>query len=329
MVQISSDDFAKRISPKRLKDSVSYLPYHRFDDFHFLVDDALNAVEVQNKQCYPLPVPVWNTTNERSTYPKIVTFLNDVVRVCEELYDVSGPEINRSQRFSMATRGKHWWPQLVFSTYDRYMGDTVDGAAPTKPDFGGSAKKLREKEPFFWAGTNRADSSTSATLAMEVPSEVNSRWSEIIQQLGTYARSQKAAIPLRTFSICIGVDHKNCQLRFFQFHSGGVVISPPLDMTSQGGLRDIRNIMFAMYLWQEPSDAGIPDFTDGLELRLPSSLAQNKTSWLVDEVLHYAPSLRGRGTFVVRLKANTPTNRVSLIPRYMPTLRQREYLGAF
>ncbi|TFK77716.1 hypothetical protein K466DRAFT_461864, partial [Polyporus arcularius HHB13444] len=51
--------------------------------------------------------------------------------------------------------------------------------------------------------------------------EVKDNWKALVMQAATYARAQISAVPLRAFSLVIGVNHSTNELRFLIYHHGG------------------------------------------------------------------------------------------------------------
>ena len=172
-------------------------------------------------------------------------------------------------------------------------------------------------------------------MEVGIPTEVKDSWSRIVTQAGTYARALVSAMPLRLFSLVIGVNHKTHTLRFLIYHRGGLTASHDIDLDEEKGRRDVQRILFSILLWQTPDDAGFPAFTNGLATVIPSEpltpsgpseastaleLPKGNTSSLpvfTDKVFFHSTCVRGRGTLVIRGLLQRPSNaHANLIPPY-------------
>ncbi|KIY61023.1 hypothetical protein CYLTODRAFT_460202 [Cylindrobasidium torrendii FP15055 ss-10] len=211
--------------------------------------------------------------------------------------------------------------KLTFFPWDRQMKDGIKRAHPLKPDLVGvnfvPAKADTEKPlpECHWSPPD------SESPKLEFPVEVKDRVSEIVTQASTYARGLFMAIPLCSYSLVLGFNtayrppnHNTAvgALRFLLFHHGGLTASDDLDMTS--GRYDVVKTMARIMLQRTLSDAGIPSFTNGIEIRLPKSVSHPEDSvyLFVQKIFYHALSLRGHNTFVARVGPTPPVDPRSL-----------------
>ncbi len=109
------------------------------------------------------------------------------------------------------------------------MSDTIEGTAPLKPDgLAVNGGAIIDENTFnaFW--NLFMENRTSVDRQVEFTVEVKESWAELIYQMATYARAQFAVLPLRSFVIGIGVNHRAGTIRFLIFHRGGVTMSVPI-----------------------------------------------------------------------------------------------------
>ncbi|KAG6852183.1 hypothetical protein C0991_002308, partial [Blastosporella zonata] len=184
-------------------------------------------------------------------------------------------------------------------------GDTVETSAPLEPHVVGIHAHPDPTDfkamKCYWS-LRPESSNTDHQIAIAV--EVKDDWREMIEQSATYARAQWRGAAHRAFSLVIGVHHKENKLRFLIFHSGGLTASQPLSLKDETGKLLIQKILFSIYSWQSPEDAGFPSFTDGCSFHLGND-KDTSLEWKVEEIYHHALSVRGRKTWVARLAVTT------------------------
>ena len=66
--------------------------------------------------------------------------------------------------------------------------------------------------------------------------------------------------------------------------------------------------LLSVLMWQTPEDAGMPPFSDGLNIRLPSSIlpSGSSTNFLISEILHFRATTCGRRSFVALIRPQQP-----------------------
>ncbi|THU76883.1 hypothetical protein K435DRAFT_125213 [Dendrothele bispora CBS 962.96] len=295
--QFDASVVAQMLSPKQLKKDVQPGTYHPIGDYDCLIDQEF----VQNAlAACKLPTPPTLVAAERPNY---VQFLNHCVDNCESAYIVAYRKSTEKGLFGRLQKpGLHWWAGLTFFEYNKQTGDGVGGAEPVEPDFVGARRKPDKRDQCYWAPPG-------PEAGILWAGEVNYKWPELIRQATTYARAMNSAVPMRLFSVVIGVNHSEKTLRFLIFHRGGLTISEALDLKTEAGCRAVQKIMFSVYLWQKPRDAGFPAFINGHDCVLPDPRdLKIKLDFKVTTHLYHAPSVRGRGSFVVSLTLVTPND---------------------
>ncbi|RPD53233.1 hypothetical protein L226DRAFT_563965 [Lentinus tigrinus ALCF2SS1-7] len=313
--QFPPDDIARMLSPKIINavHSPGELqdPYPPLARYTCLIDDdrvgkALDAVSG------PKPLQL-DADTEKPNYKPVANFLNECVSSCKTVYSSL-----RHVKLSPFKLAMPWFPNLVFSTYDRPTGDMVAGAPALKPDIvaGGQPlkrnKKKKKKTVCYWSRGRQGWNGMEIAFAVEV----KNNWKVLVKQAATYARAQISAIPLRAFSLVIGVNHSTNELRFLLYHRGGLTASRPIRIDTAHGVLQVQKVLFSIILWQTPQDAGLPSFTNGDNFLLPSSASHpdQVVQAVADQVLFHSLSVRGRGTLVVRAHPTTNSSRSSLQP---------------
>ncbi|KAJ7283322.1 hypothetical protein C8J57DRAFT_1053882, partial [Mycena rebaudengoi] len=202
-----------------------------------------------------------------------------------------------------------WLAKLSFQPYNRLMGDSINNAAALKPDLIGAQVSHWPSDSDFtayWAHPRPQDQELPMEVGVEVPVEVKNDWPDLCRQAATYARAIFAAVPLRSFSLVIGINHAKCELRFLIFHSGGLTSHSPLSFIREADRQIILRVMFAMSLWQTPEHAGLPCFTDGFSIVLASlRIGDPPIVIRTQEMLYHAVGVRGRNTVVYLLQLDT------------------------
>ncbi|THU98458.1 hypothetical protein K435DRAFT_964912 [Dendrothele bispora CBS 962.96] len=306
--QFSAQEISQMLSPKMLKKEVdANSVYHFVTDYDYLVDDEFVQKAV-NKM--PLPsTPPLAIEPERENYPIIVEFLKKCVDNCKAAYNKAAEhqasQKKTSSRFpKLKKAGSHWWPVLKFSVYDKPTGDNVGSAEPLKPGFVGTHREPDEPSRCVWGATWGDESSQ---VGIDTPGEVKGNWRELINQAATYARAMTNFVPLRSFCLVIGVNHRQKTLRFLIFHRSGLSASEELSLTSVEGRRAIQQVFFSVYLWQTPEDAGFPSFTNGYEFALPTMGNLEQPLTRVKEGFYHSLCVRGRASFVLAVELVVPS----------------------
>ncbi|RPD57851.1 hypothetical protein L227DRAFT_199782 [Lentinus tigrinus ALCF2SS1-6] len=90
-------------------------------------------------------------------------------------------------------------------------------------------------------------------------------------------------------------------MRFLIFHRGGLTVSHEIDLDEAEGHCAVQRIMVSILLWQDPEDADLPSFTNGVESQIPSlGGATPSVRVVADKLLFHSLSVGDRGTLVVR-----------------------------
>ncbi|THU82289.1 hypothetical protein K435DRAFT_457431 [Dendrothele bispora CBS 962.96] len=299
--QFPASVVAQMLSPKRLKTRVKDTVYHPIGDYDCLIDEKFVQKALAK---YKAPArPTLDPSVERRNYDPVSKFLNTCVENCQSAYIRACGNSRPKSRFGkLQQSGSNWWPGLTFFEYDKQTGDGVGGAEPVKPDFvGARGKPPNKKDRCYWAPPDPDQ------VGIYFPGEVKKNWPELIRQAATYARAMTSAVPLRLFSVVIGVNHKDETLRFLIFHRGGLTASEELDLKTEADRWAVQKILFSVYLWQKPQDAGFPAFTNGRDYILPDPRdIETELPLKVTAYLYHALSVRGRGSFVVSLDLVQP-----------------------
>ncbi|RPD56214.1 hypothetical protein L226DRAFT_615737 [Lentinus tigrinus ALCF2SS1-7] len=295
--QFPPDDIARMLSPKFINSPEKLRePYPPLAWYTCLCDDRCvrEALEAMPR---PRPLKTIPRT-KKINYPLVSNFLNDCVACCKNVY-VKLSRDNLSP-FNLAAPCS---PNLVFSPYDRPTGDKVSGAPVLKPHVVAGQRQLDNKTLCYWSRARPGRNEMNIDFAVEVKND----WKKLVKQAATYARAQNGAVPLRAFSVVVGVNHSTNELRFLLYHRGGLTVSLPMRIDTAHGVLQVQNVLFSILLWQTPQDAGLPSFTNGHDFLLPSSASrpENFVHAIADQVLFHSLSVRGPGTLVVRAYPTT------------------------
>ncbi|KAK7460946.1 hypothetical protein VKT23_008874 [Stygiomarasmius scandens] len=306
--QFSAQEVSQMLSPKMLKEEFdgSQSVYHLVTDYDYLVDQEFVHKAVDKM---PLPSTPALVKSQHENYPIIAAFLNECVKNCKTAYNEAAARQASHKKISprfpkLKKAGSHWWPDLKFSAYDKPTGDTVGGAEPLKPDVVGTHLEPDDLSRCVWGATWGDE---SGQVGIDIPVEVKANWRELIKQAATYARAMTNFVPLRSFCLVIGVDHRRKTLRFLIFHRSGLSASKELLLTSPEDRRAIQRVLFSVYLWQTPEDAGFPSFTNGYEFTLPTMGNLEQPPTRVKEDFYYSLCVRGRASFVLAVELVVPS----------------------
>jgi len=179
------------------------------------------------------------------------------------------------------------------------MFDGIRGAKPLKPDL--TSHDTRPLAGFKACWTIVVDRLVNRRLLIRVAVEVKNSWSQLLSNIATFARASLSGTPLRTFSMCLGINHIQKEICVFIFHVGGVADSNLVQSQTETGRRPLPWFLLAI-MWQNAHDAGEPLLSDGLVYRLPLRTPHaDWTDFTLERVLHHRLKLCGRKTFVIRL----------------------------
>lgn len=217
-------------------------------------------------------------------------------------------DVNIDNESSHKSDGDSAQPKPEGTVSGEAMGNNIAASAPK--DRGTKRKPendLRDtlaqsidpiKLELFWRPPNGRERN-----ALLLPFEVKSdSWPELIRQAGTYARCMLAAHPYRMFALVIGYKYDTQELSFLIFHRGGLTGCEPLKLTDKKGRREMLRLFLTILTWDSPADAGIPEWTDGSTILLPSGPeGKSSRSFQVEELLYNTNCILGRATWVARL----------------------------
>ncbi|KAJ7751526.1 hypothetical protein DFH07DRAFT_1032410 [Mycena maculata] len=294
--QFSPKRISQMLSPKHLKSAYTKAlitsgqkgPLHpRLDDHICLVDDAvvasaLDGTEVPSSTSKPVD-------RESQSYHTLCAFLNDCGQAINSAYDRLAHAHPSVGEFVLKPREKRWYPQLHFHPNDEATADSIDSAAPLKPDIVGLHEKDFNPEalPCCWGF------SAAKNPQVRIPVEVKKAWPELIWQAGTYACALRSATPERALRLVFGYNQVTCDFRVLIFHNGGLAASLPCDLRSASGRKDVVRMLWPVFLWQDAEDAGFPSL-GYIACRV--------------SLLSHSLSCRGRGTLVIKAQLGLLTD---------------------
>ncbi|KAJ4483014.1 hypothetical protein C8J55DRAFT_559832 [Lentinula edodes] len=342
--QFDAGRVAHMLSPKKLKPESPWshensgytadpLDLPSTDDFHYLIDDldvqaAFKTRFSKHKFDYHSP----SSIGERSHYDPLVYFLNECVAIGNQVYMdvfIDRKKTSHHSRFPIVDIKDRWWPHLTFHTYDRPTGDGIGNASPLKPDLVGVDS---ESAPIlcFWKFPSDVGKADNLKAEIAIATEAKDNWPEMIWQSATYGRAEMATIPLRAFSLVIAFNSKSQMLRFLIFHHGGISATKELSVKDQLSCKDICLVMLSILLWQSPTDAGIPPFTNGINFLLPPLVDRDESKGghgEITNVLHHALSVRGRSTWIASIKFNSSSSTISSVPQHSEHFARKRLHG--
>ncbi|RPD69015.1 hypothetical protein L226DRAFT_563602 [Lentinus tigrinus ALCF2SS1-7] len=295
--QLDVESIAGMLSPKILKlERPKYEPYPPLNSFICFSDD--NAVQTALRSV-PMPTAIKFVSTMKPNY-LLAEFFNSCVHNCDAAYEKLRSELSSSSPFTLKPREDRWWPTLELFSYDRKTKDGYDGAAPLRPKLiaGERAPNGSGEPTCYWS---MPPNPVPAAIKICVPVEVDNNWYGILKRAGMYALAQVSAFPLRLFTLVIGVNYKTHRMRFLIFHRGGLTVSHEIDLDEAEGHCAVQRIMVSILLWQDPEDADLPSFTNGVESQIPSlGGATPSVRVVADKLLFHSLSVGDRGTLVVR-----------------------------
>ncbi|KAJ6567307.1 hypothetical protein DFH09DRAFT_457170 [Mycena vulgaris] len=312
--QVEPEEISRLLSPKRIKDdrrSPTTNSFHSLDDYNTVIDEPIFHLPP------PPPSPIF-VPSESANYAPICAFFNHALANCR------APRNAVYQHDSAHAFGLRnavsWLENLSFRQYARDTGDGIDDAAPLElAIIGTQVSRWATTFTAYWAHPKPQDTQIPDKVGVDIPVEVTDDWAALCRRATTYARAMSAAVPLRSFSLVLGVNHTTKELRFLIFHPGGLTSHRPLSFEQDEDRATMQRIFFAISLWQTPEHAGYPHFTDGSSIMLPSSKMADKTirMW-IEELMYHAVTVRGRNTAVYLLRPSPPMHE-SVRPKHVPT----------
>ncbi|KAG7094145.1 hypothetical protein E1B28_007757 [Marasmius oreades] len=314
--QFEASSISHMLSPKSLKNNVPPEDIRCFEDAQkhckFLVDAPFfePALETAVKSLSPSEWP--SSDAERDYYTPLANFLNDCIQKCNNALNAQ-----KSDR-GVPEFARRLYGKLKFAVYDRPMLDGIDGAAAVKPNLG-SSRNLQEGVKLSWGAVE-----AKGVRQMDVPGEVKLLWSQLLAQAAVYARYLFSASPTRTWSLVLGFNQKEKNLRFLIFHRGGCTASTDLNLTTEQGRKEACRLILTMLLWTEDYHAGFCCFSTDKEYAIPGP-ERDPTLFLkarVEKNLHHTLAVCTRGTLVSILSKSaidpTPLHHLHHLHLYLP-----------
>jgi len=285
------NELARMLSPKTPKPDIKAAgELLELDNYLCIVDEppflaALDDVVAQFRTFTPQPAG----SAESASYPSLAKFLTDCVQVCHDALD-------RQHGFPL--RQERWYEKLEF-TVARRVKDRVDHASPLWPDItGGKWISQFCGEQLYWRPPPEKPGH-----GITLPVEVKNSWRDMVSQAATYARSLFSANPMRTFALVLGFNQEQNTLRFLVFHHGGLTASEECDITEKGGLKEVARLFLTLASWRTAEEAGFITCYSHSAYLIPTDPAgTNHLSAEVERILSWHHSVRGRMTFVSRLR---------------------------
>ncbi len=320
-----ADEIAQMLSPKAFKDDGTRT--NLID--HPVVKKTLDALS-EDALAWSFDVWGWETARvERDHYTPIASLLNHCVGQCDTMYELlraSGELCNTPDSdFVLGKLKDRFLEDLFFAPYDKNMGDTIEDAAPMKPDllsFAGGpifSQEVLKQLKAFWSLAK--DKRTIIKRQVAITVEVKWSWKLLVEQIAAYVPRAVCSRTSALFRSWYRREPEDGHNQLLHFHRGGLTMSAPLKIVNktrkQGkgkkkraskpapeqllreNRRKVLKLMLSMLLWQDAVDAGFPPFTNGLAIILPDPTNDfTFFTVMIGGVLYYALSLRGRNTVV-------------------------------
>ena len=148
-----------------------------------------------------------------------------------------------------------------------------------------------------------------------LPVEVGKQWRAMVSQAATYARCLFGASPTRTFALILAFNRDSNVLRFLVFHPGGLTASEEYNITQRDGLKEITRLFLTLVSWRTAGDAGaVTCYSDNAYLLPADREGSRYVSAIIEGTLSRPHCIRGRRTFVHRLRLSTNVPRVAPEP---------------
>jgi hypothetical protein len=247
-----------------------------------------------------------SSSQERMFYSPLTSFLNAIIRTTEKL------------------SGKlPFYTNLSFAVYDTEMKDSYGKAHRIKPDLLGLLSETPHENLIVRKGERQMFPETKIEKLpgkywwmVKVACEVKDDWSDMVAQMGTYARCMLSAVPSRRYALVLGFNKKHMQARFCFFHRGGLMATPVVNISDRDGFEVFVKYVVQMATCANATRAGIDDTRDSFHYRLP-----NISPRRVDHVLCDRGGLTGRGTLVVLLEDTNSARNLPNTPGYVKLVR--------
>ena len=236
----------------------------------------------------PFPVA---TAIERAFYGPWTSLLNAIIRTTEVTLCKPLP----------------FYTNLFFSVYDKEMKDSYIKSHSIKPDLLGLLASTPQERLIYRKGNPERKHEAKVEKIfrywwmVKVACEVKADWSDMVAQMGTYARCMLASIPSRRYALLIALNQKTMESRFCFFHRGGLMATPALKLLQKDGFRTFVQDMVQIAMCANASQAGIDDTRDPFHYRLPHFGPRS-----IEHVLCDRGGLTGRGTRVSELGDAVP-----------------------
>ncbi|KAG7094149.1 hypothetical protein E1B28_007761 [Marasmius oreades] len=291
----NASDISHMLSPKQLEVKFQPEDVKCFEDAKkcckFLVDDPFFEHALQTAvNSLPSPIPEWPTTDtEKEYYPPLATFLNKGIEHCNRA-------LNDAQRYGkyedVPEFAHRLYHKLQFVKYDRCMVDGTDDVKPSKLYFGGG-RGLEEEEKSSWGIVEGHN-----VLQVEIPVVVGPSWSHLLPRAAVYGCCLFSASPTRSWSLVLGFNQNDMNLRFLIFHRGGCTASTDLNLTTEPGRKEAYRLILTMLLWTEDYHAGFCCFSTDKEYTIPNPQRNPTLKAQVQKILHHTPGICTRGTLI-------------------------------
>jgi len=182
---------------------------------------------------------------------------------------------------------------LRFHHYGHKVKETYDSHRSLKPGGVGIIGEL----PTQTGPGEEGDKKTALSWkTIELSVESKGSVSEMVRQIGTYARCSLLSNPRRFFSLAIGFQFKKLEAYVFAFHRSGLSSSRPLKVTTHEGFNSLVRHIVGILSFEDEADYGL-DIT-----RSESMFCINNHYYEVVRPLFVRGNLRGRSTTVYSLQ---------------------------
>ena len=182
---------------------------------------------------------------------------------------------------------------LRFHHYGREVKEAYDSHKGLKPDGVGIIDEFPIETE---SGEEGAKKSAISWKTIELSVESKGSVSEMVQQIGTYARCSFLSNPRRFFSLAIGFQFKKMEAYVFAYHRSGLSSSRPLKVTTREGFDSLVRHIVGILSFEDEADYGL-DIT-----RSESMFCINNRYYGVVRPLFVCGTLRGRSTTVYSLQ---------------------------
>lgn len=231
----------------------------------------------------PLVLPEPNSTHDEATKNVVAKWVTpfpkekDAYQPIADVLNVAKPVTSEADPLFDA-RG--------FFVYDRTMHDCVEGAHQLKPDL------------LLLARGSDLTGNRARWRDVMVAGEVKADAQELVSQSATYARAMMDARKSRFLAIVLSFNQKTYEVRVLFFHRGGLLASPPLNVTLQRGQQAIARILCGIFMLEKALDAGWwpsspPQFHSG-EHHLDANLCSGSGQLRRNSHVGYGSVVQGR-----------------------------------